>query len=159
MLVILLHQCRFISDDKFIILVMREATQVSMQEVYRKSQCLSLNLAMNLKQLLGCLLPSVERYWGLLVGRHWGLFSWMTLSGLDWVSEWKDDLLPYFNSTALIEFVEIKINILHKSFALKKKDKTSSSQYWISQETKNFTRNAEDRVLVLWSGSIDPLFN
>lgn len=74
MLVILLHQCRFISGDKFIILVMREATQVSMQEVYRKPQCLSLNLS-NLKQLLGFLLPPFERYWALLVGRHWGLLS------------------------------------------------------------------------------------
>lgn len=157
MLLILVHQCRFINGDKFIILVMREATQVSMQEVYRKSQCLSLNLSVNLKQLLGFLLSPFERYWALLVGRHWGLLSWMTLSGLDWV--WKDDLPPYFNSTALIESVEIKINILHKSFALKKKDKTSPSQYWISQETKNFTGNAEDRVLVLCSGSIDPLFN
>ena len=75
MLLILVHQCRFINDDKFIILVMREATQVSMQEVYRKSQCLSLNLSVNLKQLLGFLLSPFERYWALLVGRHWGLLS------------------------------------------------------------------------------------
>lgn len=61
MLVILLHQCRFISGDECITLIMREAMQVSMQEVYRKSQYLSLNLAVNLKWLLGCLLPLVER--------------------------------------------------------------------------------------------------
>ena len=44
----------------------------------------------------------------------------------------------FLNSSALTEFVGIKVKIFHESFALKKRDKTSPSQFRFSQVTEKF---------------------
>ena len=48
----------------------------------------------------------------------------------------------FFNSAALIEFVGIEVNLLHESFAPKKRDKSSPGRSRLSQATEKFTRVA-----------------
>ena len=45
----------------------------------------------------------------------------------------------FLKSAALIEFVRIKVKILHESFALKKRDKFSPGRLLLSQATEKFT--------------------
>ena len=49
------------------------------------------------------------------------------------------DLTLFFNLTAFIEFVRIKVRKIHESFALKKRDKTPPGQFQFSQVTEKFT--------------------
>ena len=45
----------------------------------------------------------------------------------------------FLSSAALIEFVKIKVKILHESFAPKKGHKTPPGLFWLSQVTEKFT--------------------
>ena len=56
---------------------------------------------------------------------------------------YETDPMLFLILAALIEFVRIKVKILHESFDLKKRDKTPSGRLQLSQATRRFTGGAE----------------
>ena len=97
---------------------------------------------------------SVERNWGNShpVEKHWEerrweiieivvtgtwIPSWKRRSGLGWVVWQEADQMFSLNLEALIEFVSIKVKLLHKSFLQKKRAKILPVGYSFLRQLRN----------------------